>query len=66
MIIYIGKVPSEEFAVSDLYEDIVNVDCEIELSVGEYADLKAVNEDYYAWQAKLQDLYEKSTRRDKR
>ena len=66
MILYIGRFPSEEFSVSDLYEDIEHVDCEIELTVGEYADLKAVNEDFYSWQARLGELYEKSPRKDKR
>ena len=66
MILYLGKFPAEEIAFTPLYENIERVDCEVELSDEEYADLRRITKRFYSWQEKLAALMEKSPRRDKR
>jgi len=66
MIVYVDRDMSEEFAVSNLYEDSRFFDVEVELPDAEYQDLLRANKAYWAWQEKLAELYEKSPRRDRR
>lgn len=66
MLIYIDRDVSEEYAVSNLYEDSPYFDVEAEITDAEYEEFVKVNKAYWDWQEKLAGLYEKSPRRDKR
>jgi hypothetical protein len=64
VIVYLDKNMSEEINVSTLYED--DIGCAVEISEEDLEVGRMIENNYYAWQEKLQELYEKSPRRDKR
>uniref|UniRef100_A0A6M3LVL4 Phage protein n=1 Tax=viral metagenome TaxID=1070528 RepID=A0A6M3LVL4_9ZZZZ len=65
MRVYLDRDVSEELAISTLYDDCI--DCEIELSDEEYAEITQVNKAYWDQQDKLYELWKKamSTQGDK-